>query len=219
MDQQSLLPTNQWPDVVVATVYAAYPRKKGSKPKGLESIRRALDRIMAGEIDGQARTQSEAIYYLRQKTDEARSEMFERMAQFVPHATTYYNQSRYLRKPEKYVPEALVDCRTILNTYPGITVTSSNIDAYMPVLKIIDGCLRGLKSSKGDAAASYIRQRVVRFAECVAKWPKEDLQYVPGPAKFFREGRYEQHERHWDRKSNGGFGAEREQLGRILGGG
>lgn len=219
MTQQELIPLPAWPDVVVETIYSAYPRKKGSKPKGLESIRKALDRIVAGEIDGQPRTPAEAIYFLRQATDEARREMFGRMSQFVPHVTTYYNQSRYVRKQEKYVPEALGECRSILNAYPGVHVTSSNIDAYMPVLKIIDGCIRGLKVRQGDAAASYIRQRVVRFAECVAKWPDDEHQYIPGPAKFFSEGKYEQHERHWTRKAANGFGAEREQLGRIMGGG
>lgn len=218
MTQQELIPSTEWPGVVVEAIYMAYPRKKGSKPKSLESIRKALDRIASGEIDGQGRAPADAIYFLRQKTDEARRELFGRLSQFIPYATTYYNQSRYLRREEKYVPDALGECKLILETYPGVKVSAANLDAHMPVLKIIDGCIRGLKASKGDAAASYIRQRVFRFAECVSKWPEEDMQYLPGPAKFFSEGRYEQHERHWTRKPVADFGSEREQLRRILGG-
>jgi len=218
MTQGELLPAPEgWAAAAVETIYKAYPRKK-QHATALASIQMALDRIVAGEIDGKPRTKEEAIFYLRDAATEARSMMFNRESRHIPYPSTWFNQSRYLRNALTEVPKDLTDCVEILNAYPnGIKVVPSNLDTYMPLLRVISECIECLHSTHGEAAASYIRIRVIRFAECVARWPEADLQYVPGPMKFFKERRYDNDPRTWECQPQNGYRSERDQLHRVVG--
>lgn len=206
-----------WPLVAVEAIYKPYPRKAG-KERALTSIRKALDRIARGEIDGKPRTQEEAITFLRNASHEARKLMYVRQSQHIPHPSTYFNGSRYLRNAEQEIPESLEECISILSAYPSVRVDAMNVDSHMPVLRIIGECIECLQDTHGKAAASYIRQRVYRFAELVARWPSEEMQFLPGPTKFFSEKRYEWPDSRFVRKAASGFEAERSQLLRIVGG-
>lgn len=208
-----------WLDVTVESIRKCYSplRKKAEEHK---SIRQALDRIVAGEIDGQPRTQEEAIAYLRAKCAEAKIMMSGRERQYIPHLTTYLNQMRYLRQGMNEVapPEELNEAITILQAYPRIPQDwgPKQLESYMGILRVIDEHIRYLKATHGAAAASYIRTRTMRFAECVKRWSEEDQQFIPGPIKFFAERRYEQSEQLWNRKAVNNFESEREQIRRII---
>lgn len=220
MTQVPLIPSGkeEWPPVVLESIYKEYPRK--IRARALEHIAKSLDRILAGEIDGSPRTRIEAVDYLRSRVCDARVQMGGRLPKHIPHPATYFGQSRYLRAQATITAELenLDDCKSILQAYPRISLTDANLDAHMAVLRVIDSHISYLKPSLGSAAASHIRVRVARFAECVFRWPEEDLQFVPGPLKFFSERRYEQDERHWHRTEKQGFGAERDQIRRVVGG-
>lgn len=217
MSTELFIVQETWPEVAVEAIYKPYPRKMGKK-RALESIRKALDRIALGEIDGKPRTREEAIAFLRQAADEAHRMMYGRLSQHIPHPSTFFNGSRYLRTAIHDIPESLDECISILSAYPNVHVDAINVDSHMPVLRIISDCIEGLVPTHGSAAASYIRQRVYRIAELVARWPSEEMQFLPGAKRFFEEKRYEWPDSRFQRKAANGFEAERSQLLRIVGG-
>lgn len=219
MTQQPLLSAapDPWPEAAVESIRKIYPTRK-SRAAEQERIRQALDRIVGGEIDGKPRTPEQAIAFLREKVTEARATLSLRERKYIPHLTTWLHQSRYLRTLPEAVPANLEEAITILQCYPGIASTdwdAKKVEAHMAALRLIDEHIRYLTPTHGQAAASYLRTRVIRYAECVARWPSQDLQYVPGVMKWFGEQRYGQHERHWDRTPANGYASEREQLQRL----
>jgi hypothetical protein len=124
------------------------------------------------------------------------------------------NGRRYLLTEQLPPPENLEEAISILACYP--TIAAVDVDAYMPVLRIISAHIEYLAPTHGSAAASYIRVRTLRFAECVNRWPEGESQFIPGADKFFRERRYEQDERHWIRTKKAGFESERNQLASLV---
>lgn len=216
MSSELFIISEMWPEVAVEAIYRPYPRKS-AKGKALEAIRKALDRIASGEIDGKPRTAEEAITFLRNASDEARQMMYGRQSQHIPHPATYFNGRRYLRKANEEIPKALEDCISILNAYPSVSVDAINVDSHMPVLRIIGRCIECLHDTHGTAAASYIRQRVYRFTELTARWDPSEMQFIPGAKRFFEEKRYEWPDSRFTRKAASGFEAERSQLLRIVG--
>lgn len=159
-----------------------------------------------------------AIAFLRIHLAEASRSMYGREKKYVPHLTTFLNQSRYLVTASVEAPPNLAEAIDILKLYPGVVVEDSAYQVHLPVLRVIDSHIDFYKATHGAAAASYIRQRVFRYAECVAKWDSSELQYVPNPMKFFQERRYEQPDSRWERKPAQGFGAERQQIDRLVSG-
>lgn len=200
-----------FPDVAVEAIRKPYPhpRKKAAE---MAAIRKALERLVGGE-SGTAMTPAEAIAFLRAKTDEARQAFALRAKAYTPHLTTWMNQRKYLTNALP-TPEHMEDAISILAAYP--TIPAVNVDAHMPILRVIDEHIRYLKATQGSAAASYIRTRTMRFAEIVNRWPEGEMQFIPGADRFFKERRYEQDERQWVRTAKAGFESERQQLQRIV---
>ena len=46
-------------------------------------------------------------------------------------------------------------------------------------------------------------ERVEAFSEAVAAWPEKDKQYVPHPATWFNQGRYDDDQEEWRRLGDG----------------
>lgn len=224
-------PAPSWPEPVLLSIYNQYPRKTG-RPQALKRISEALDRICQGEIDGQPRTQAEAVEFLRLKVEEARRQLGAREQKFIPLPTTWFNGRRYLRPElaqavEK--PKRLGDCISVLCEYPNMPNflnINQNIDAFLPALMAIDKALEGMtinapEDSHGFAinginALRRLRSRTEIFAMAVKEWPVEELKFVPNPAKWFSESRFNQNEETWNRKPANGFEQERQQLGRVM---
>lgn len=200
-----------FPPVAVDSIRRSYLhlRKKGAEET---AIRKALDRLVQGET-GKSMTPEDAIAFLRSRVFEARQAFAGREKMYVPHLTTYLNQRRYLMVAQLPPPENLEEAVSILGCYP--TITAVDVDAHMGILRMIASHIDYLKPTHGSAAASYIRTRTFRYAECVAKWDKGDWQFIPGALKFFQERRYEQPEHAWHRTAKSGFESERDQLHRI----
>lgn len=177
------------------------------------AIRAALHRLLDGET-GKNMEPEEALTFLRGRVVELRQSYTGREKKFTPHLATVLNGRRYLTVDVGPPPANLEDAITILACYP--TITAVDVDAHMPILRVIDEHCRYLQATHGQAAASYIRTRTLRFAECVRKWPMEDYGFIPGPLKWFKERRYEQADHFWERKATSGFAGEREQLLRIV---
>lgn len=217
-------PTN-YPESVLFSIYNAYPRRTG-RPMALKRIREALDRICQGEIDGLPRTQAEAIEFLRVKTEEARRQMGAREHKFIPHMATWLHQRRYLRPELQQAleqPKRQNECIQILAMYPtmpGERAIADNLIAFLPALmaidKAIEAKIRAQPILDEYHAAKRLRSRTELYAMAVKQWPVEDLKFVPNPAKFFNEARYDQPEESWTRQPNHGFGDEREQIKRLL---
>lgn len=207
-----LMVPEQFPEVAIESIRRSYLFLRQKKAE-VAAIRKALDRLVVGET-GKGMSPEEAITFLRSRVVEARQSFVNRTKAFTPHLSTYLNQRRYLRVNIAEPLESIEDAVSILACYPNIT--SVDIDAHMPILRIIDEHCKYLRATHGSAAASYIRTRTIRFAECVKKWPDADMQFVPGPMKFFKERRYEQHERTWTRAAPNGFQSERDQLSSLI---
>lgn len=216
--------TPECPASVLLSIYNLYPRKCNRK-EALKRISEALDRICAGEIDGNPRTQAEAIAYLRLRTEWIRREMFGREEKFIPHATTFYHQQRYLRPAldPKDMPTRLESAVRILARYPKMPdekIITKDIMAFMQALITIDRALDVLEHKGArqtpDFCEGYLSGRTRTYASCVAQWPAQDLQFVPSPVKWFGEQRYEHPESSWTRKPANGFSQERDQLKRLI---
>ena len=201
-----------YPAATLLSLYAAFPRRTG-RPRALDKLGEALDRISQGEIDGKPRTTEEAVPYLREKIMGFAVEMAGREAKWIPHPATWLHQSRYLRSARvEELPESLDDCIAILAKYP--TAPSEHairhrLQSFMPVLRVIQKELEDLPSdvncpvprNKPKMVVSYLMERTMIYAQCVKSWAPEEVQYVPNPKKWFSERRYEQHQSIWKRRS------------------
>jgi len=213
-------PPATYPDSVLLSIYNAYPRKCNRK-EALKRISEALDRICAGEIDGQPRSQPEAIAFLREKTDAARREMFGREEKWIPHATTFYHGSRYLRSaPKLELPPRLDACVGILSLYPKSSPANTiwdNIEAYLPALAAIDKALERMERTAHPLNCERsLKSRTEIYAMAVKQWPVADLQFVPAAKRWFDEERFNHNEQSWQRQCNDGFQAERDQISRLV---
>lgn len=207
-----LIAEDIFPPVAVESIRRSYIWLRRKESEEL-AIRKALDRLVQGET-GEAMTPADAITFLRSRIVEARQSFVGRERKFTPHLTTYLNQRRYLVVDRLPPPENLGDAISILSCYP--TIPEVDVDAHMPVLRVIAAHIDYLQPTHGAAAASYIRTRTLRFAEIVHRWPEGEMQFIPGADRFFKERRYEQDERHWVRTAKAGFESERDQLHRIV---
>lgn len=208
-----LLTPDPYPEVLLDSLRKAYPHPRNRKAEIL-ALRRTLDRLVQGEADGRTMTVEVAVAFLRVRLEEARKSFSMRSKAFTPHLSTYLNRRQYLRTDSPDVPENLEDSISVLACYP--TIVAVDVDAHMPVLKVIDAHIKYLGATHGSAAASYMRQRTIRFAECVARWEAGELQFVPNPLKWFQERRYESDEKFWQRTPKAGYESERAQLARIM---
>jgi hypothetical protein len=214
----------EFPESVLLSIYNAYPRKTG-RPAALKRINEALSRICMGEIDGQPRTQAEAIEFLRVKTEEARWQMGAREQKFIPHMATWLHQSRYLRPElaaQDEIPKRMDTCLMILEAYPNTPSArqiADNVNVWRPALMAIDKALDAMMSHNQHLPQEHyfrrLRSRTELYAMAVKQWPAEDLKYVPNPKRWYEEARYEQPEQIWQRKASNGFEIERDQLRNI----
>src|ERR1700728_2600297 len=188
--------TPTYPESVLLSIYQAYPRKCNRK-EALKRIREALDRICAGEIDGDKRSVQEAITFLRGKVDGARVEMGGREAKFIPHMTTWAHQSRYLRSAAGVVLPALPAIDKALER------TEKDMEPWHTYRLAYNADLR-------------LTTQVQLYAKAVGQWPIEDLQFVPSPKKWFDEARYEHNPESWVRQPANGYDQERQQLERVI---
>ena len=218
-----------YPEPVLISIYNQYPRKDG-RPAALKRINEALDRICQGEIDGQPRTTTEAIEFLRLKVEDARRLMGARQKKFIPLMATWLHQSRYLRPELAQAverPRRMEACIAILSEYPLIIDAKQIVEllpAHLPALNAIDKALEVMEGrllgftqdDKAIHAARRLRSRTELYAMAVKQWPVEDLKYVPSPLRWYSESRFNQDEAAWSRQPNHNFSAERDQLKRLL---
>jgi len=217
-----------FPVAAVDSIYQAYPRKT-QKAVAVVAINRALARICSGEIDGQQRSAAEAITFLRNMAGVFRRECTGKPKEWIPHPSTWMNQSRYLRQPapQEQLPPRLLDCIAILACYPkmpGEKIIGENPQGFQPALKAINDALERVEKVRMNhhsyrveaVSAEWLLGRVQKYAAAVQTWPEADLIYVPNPKRFFEEQRYEQPESSWQRKPINGYESEREQVSRIV---
>jgi hypothetical protein len=206
----------KWPEPVLESLYKAYPRK-GDKKRCMSELIAALERICAGEIDGTGRNEREAIEYLRRQICAANAQMGSREKKFIPLLTTWLHQSRYLRSAMPVeLAEISMRAIAILALYPKMPsqeVIAKNAAAYFPAIVAIEQCLAHQPASYDE----YLAERVALYSFWVSQWPKEDLQYVPGPARWFNERRFEQDESQWRRTRGQSWQDDRDQVRRVLG--
>lgn len=205
-----LLPiASPYPDVAVEAIRKGYLHPRNRKLE-LICVRKALDRLVQGET-GKMMEPEEAMAYLLQRVVMAKTLFGGRTKAHTPHLSTWVNQRRYLTVDKGVeTPKNLEDAVSILECYP--TVTTVDVDAHMSTLLVIDSLIDFTRATHGAAAVSYIRQRTMRYRECVSRWPSEEMQFVPSALKFFRERRFEQDDRHWERTPKAGYQSERSQL-------
>jgi hypothetical protein len=195
-------------EVALDAIRRPFPFPRSRKLE-LVAVRKALDRLVQGET-GTPMTPQEAVTYLRGRIEAGAQALAGREKRYCPHLTTWVNQRRYLAFMPQETPKNLEEAISVLSCYP--TITTVDVDAHMPILKVIDQHIEYWRATHGAAAASYLRQRTHRYAEIVARWPREDLQFVPNPLRWFTERRYEQRDELWGRTPKAGFESERSRL-------
>lgn len=203
------------PAPVLLSLYNAFPRRTG-RARALDELQAALDRIASGEIDGQPRTAEEAIAFLRERIDQFRTEMVGREKKHIAHPSTYLHQSKYLRTTVALAPpKRLTVCAEILAMYPKMPAREyieAKPDAFLPALHAIETLIDGQPAS----FVQYLAERTSLYAFRVSRWAPEDLQYVPGPGRWFGERRFEHDERQWQRNAGVGYQEQRDQLQRLF---
>ncbi len=213
-----------WPEPLLLSIYALYPRRE-SRKQALVRIAESLTRICEGEIDGKPRTQEEAVAFLRIKTEEARRQMYGRLSQHIPMATTWFHQSRYLRPviEDCDLPKRLDSCIKILSIYPNqpsAEAIGQDPQAFAPALCAIDKALERMEKKilyvGPENHARRLASRTELYAAAVKEWPSEELKFVPSPKRWYEEYRYEQSEATWQRKPANGYQSERDQLQRLV---
>ena len=210
-------PPPDYPETVLLSIYKAYPRPNVGKKMAMKRIREALDRICQGEIDGQPRSQAEAIEFLRVKVEEGRRQMGAREPKFIPHMATWLHQRRYLRPViEQPMPKRMEACVEILAEYPTV-LAPFDPDDYLPALNAIDKALERMERTQPPVnCARRLRSRTELYAMAVKEWPVEDLKFVPNPAKWYAEARYDQPSESWQRQPVNDYVQGRQQLGRVF---
>ena len=204
-----LLPIAElFPEPAIEAIRRGFPFPR-SKKLEMVAVRKALDRLVQGET-GTPMTPQEAITYLRSRVEAGAQALAGRSKAYIPHLTTWVNQRRYLASMPQETPKNLEDAISVLSCYP--TITTVDVDAHMPILKVIDQHIEYWRATHGAEAASFLRQRTHRYAEIVARWPEGELQFVPNPLRWFTERRYEQDDRLWQRTPKAGFESERSRL-------
>lgn len=208
-------PALHWVPSALKSIYVLYPNKQNRK-MSYQRIEEALNRIAEGEIDGLPRTQKEAIEFLRGRTEEARHAYLSRERKWVPHSTTWYNQSKYLSPPgakQEELPAQLEACVRILSFYPTtpseVTIRG-NVSAFLPALHAIDQALLIIDLQE-------LQRRTRHYRDCVEQWGTEDKRYIPAAKRWFGERKFEQDPKLWERKSGNNPDAERDQVRRVLG--
>ena len=199
-----------YPEPAIEAIRRGFPFPRNAKLERI-AVRKALDRLVQGET-GKVLTPEIAMAYLLQRVSIAKAIFATREKKFCPHLCTWLNQRRYLTIDSiaQETPKNLEDAISVLECYP--TITTVDVDAHMPILKVIDQHIEYWRATHGAAAASYLRQRTHRYAEIVARWPEGELQFVPNPLRWFTERRYEQDDRLWQRTPKAGFESERSRL-------
>lgn len=206
--------SDPFPEVAIESLRKIFPYPRSRKLE-LVCVHKTLERLVQGET-GSPMTPAEAVSYLRGRLEAAAQALGGRAKAYTPHLTTYLNGRRYLTATPQETPKNLEDAISILGCYPNIDVKPQTIQAWMSVLQIINDQIKFLQQTHGQAAASYIRTRVIRFAEMYSRWPDEERQFLASPRKFFEEQRWNQDERHWQRISKSGFISERAQISRLV---
>ena len=88
-------------------------------------------------------------------------------------------------------------------TIPSTRVVPSEIYAAYPrkvakaeAIKAITVAIKALNAKHADPAA-YLMDRVTAYADAVATWPVDRRQFIPHPATWIRQGRYEDDPAQW----------------------
>jgi len=199
-----------YPEVALDAIRRHFPFPRNRKLE-LVAVRKALDRLVQGET-GTPMSPQEAVTYLRGRVEAGAQSLAGREKRFTPHLTTFLNQRRYLASMPQEIPRNLEDAIGILSCYPNVTIKPWELNPHMPILQVISRQIDELRDTHGAAAASYIRVRVLRFAELYARWPDDERQFLPGPRKFFEEQRWNNDERTWVRTPKNGYQSERSRL-------
>lgn len=203
------------PTPVLLSLYNAFPRRTG-RARALDELQVALDRITAGEIDGQPRTMEEAIAFLRERIDQFRTEMVGREARFIPHPSTWLHQSRYLRTTAALAPpKRLTVCAEILAMYPKMPARAhieGNLSTFLPALNVIDAVIEGQPAE----FVNRLAERTALYAFHTSRWPEAEKRFIPSPLRWFGEHRYEHDEHQWIRNGSVSYLEERDQIARII---
>jgi hypothetical protein len=83
------------PEEMREPIYNLYPRKV-AKRAALQSIGKALQRIVSGEVNQKVMTWEDAYKFLLTKTRQYAGSPAGNRGAMTPHCTTFMNQSRYL---------------------------------------------------------------------------------------------------------------------------
>lgn len=70
-----------------------------------------------------------------------------------------------------------------------------------PVKEAKQAALKAILKAMKTQSFDYLLERVSKYAECTSAWPKDQLRYIPGPAVWFNQGRYDDDESRWVRNS------------------
>ena len=114
------------------------------------------------------------------------------------------------------MPKRMEACVEILAEYPTV-LAPFDPDDYLPALNAIDKALERMERTQPPVnCARRLRSRTELYAMAVKEWPVEDLKFVPNPAKWYAEARYDQPSESWQRQPVNDYVQGRQQLGRVF---
>ena len=64
--------------------------------------------------------------------------------------------------------------------------------------------LKKIEKAIKEVGFDELKKRVLAYAGATSRWDEEDRRFIPYPATWFNQGRYDDDPREWER-DNGGF--------------
>lgn len=90
-------------------------------------------------------------------------------------------------------------CKVIYNAYPRKVGKVAALKAIRKALVELCGRDNFDGANATYAAARWLERVVVEYAHATARWPPGDKKYIPHPATWFNQGRYDDDPGEWDR--------------------
>lgn len=94
-----------------------------------------------------------------------------------------------------------ITANDIYKAYPRKVGKAAAIKAINKALHFISGGVAEVpdRIDPHKTPADWLLDRVETYATAVAKWPKEERKFVPHPATWFNQGRYDDDPAEWQR--------------------
>jgi hypothetical protein len=89
------------------------------------------------------------------------------------------------------------------STPAGSTISAEDIYAAYPRKIARSAAIKAIQKAGKAVGMEKLLKAVKAYAEATSRWPAEERQYIPHPATWFNQGRYDDDPKEWERGGGG----------------